>query len=114
MVDRERAQIEPLPDDPAKPWNDRAMCGRTRAVGIYLYSIVGAFVALVKLYAMPTRICGGIRLNNRATNAYILVNVLLPATKPTREKGADLYRPITLLYCHRFAFQALDLQLHID
>ena len=49
MVERERAQIEPLPADPAKPWNDRAMCGRTRAVGICLYSIVGAFVSLVKL-----------------------------------------------------------------
>ena len=49
MVDRERAQIKPLPADPAKPWNYRAMRGRTCAVGIYLYSIVGAFVALVKL-----------------------------------------------------------------
>ena len=82
MVDRERAQIEPLPADPAKPWSYRAMRGRTCAVGI------GAFVALVKL-CMPTRICGGIMLNNRATNAYILVNVLLSATKPAREKGRN-------------------------
>nr|DAQ14066.1 MAG TPA: hypothetical protein [Bacteriophage sp.] len=49
MVDRKRAQIEPFPADPEKLWNDRAMRGRTCAVRICLYSIVGAFVALVKL-----------------------------------------------------------------